>query len=472
MAAPLDLYHTSRAELAELILTQRDQIADLEREVARQRVENATLRATVAHLTEQVGMALAALGEGEAPPDPPVRPRGMPGLKATPAPAPAPPAERRRRAGGYGRSRMQATHHQVHAMARCPLCREPLTGGIVKRTREVIEVPRVPAIVTEHVYLERCCPSCHHRWVPDPALRGAVVGQGRLGVGLLSLIATLREELRLPVERIQWSLRTLHGLSLSAGAIVGACATVAARGQPAIAQIQADIRASPVVHVDETGWRENGRNGYAWTFSTPTQRAFAHGGRDKGMLRTALGEAFAGVLVSDFYGVYTSYEGQHQYCWAHLLREADELAAQHRQPPAVVGWAAALHALYRRACTFADPDPAARRRAQHAFAAEARALGAPCLGVAAAPQRALCERIDRHLAELFVFVADPAVPPTNNAAERSLRHLVTCRKISGGTRGSKGTTTKMALATLFGTWRLQGRDALAECRALLAAPQV
>ena len=48
------------------------------------------------------------------------------------------------------------------------------------------------------------------------------------------------------------------------------------------------------------------------------------------------------------------------------------------------------------------------------------------------------------------------MPPTNNAAERSLRHLVTARKISGGTRSPAGTATKMTLASLFGTWRLQG----------------
>jgi transposase len=73
---------------------------------------------------------------------------------------------------------------------------------------------------------------------------------------------------------------------------------------------------------------------------------------------------------------------------------------------------------------------------------------------------------------LFVFVEDPAVPPTNNAAERSLRHLVTCRKVSGGTRSAAGTTARMTLASLFGTWRAQGRNPLALCRQLLAAPQV
>jgi hypothetical protein len=49
---------------------------------------------------------------------------------------------------------------------------------------------------------------------------------------------------------------------------------------------------------------------------------------------------------------------------------------------------------------------------------------------------------------------------------------VTSRKISGGTRSATGTATKMTLAALFSTWRLHGLDPLAQCRALLAHPQL
>ena len=196
------------------------------------------------------------------------------------------------------------------------------------------------------------------------------------------------------------------------------------------------------------------------------------GGRDQGVLDGAPGEAFAGVLVSDCYGADTHRGGAHQYCWAHLLRGVDDLAAAHPADAGVRGWADAVHALYARARAFGSPDPAARRRAQRGFEAELLALCRPYLEQGGAPPAALCRRIGRHLAELFVFVADPAVPPTNNAAERSLRHLVVSRKVSGGTRSEAGTDTKMALATLFGTWRAQGLDPLLACRRLLAAPRV
>jgi hypothetical protein len=478
----LDLYGASRDELIRLILAQREALADQARRIAGLEAEAASQRATIAHLTARLGEVLAAAapsGDGPADgADGPGAPRGMPGLKpAEAAGGERPP--RRRRGRGFARRRMAPTARQVHALAACPACGAPLAGGTPKRTREVIEVPPAAAVVTEHVYLERRCPDCGRRCVSPPELDGVVVGQSRLGSGLVSLIAVLREEARLPYATIQALLRALHGLELSVGALVGAVQRVAARGQPAATQAQAAIRASPVVHADETGWRQDGHNGYVWTLSTPTHRYFVRGTREKAMLAAALGADFAGVLVSDFYVAYTSYEGRHQYCWAHLLRDVHDLVERHPRDASVHGWAEALGTLFAQAQARAraSADPAARRRAAQTCQAEVAALCAPYLlaaGPAAGPvppQRGLCQRIERHLADLFVFVEEPAVPPTNNAAERSLRHLVVSRKISGGTRSAAGSATKTTLATLFGTWRVQGLNPFTECRRLLTNPQ-
>jgi transposase len=473
MESPLDLYGASREDLLALILRQRERLADQDREIARLRAEVATQQAAMVEMQDRVGVLLAALdapddGAGSS------RPTTMPGLKpATRTPRPMPePRPRKRRTGGYGRRRMRPTARQVHAYAQCPHCAMVLCGGTVKRSREVIELVPGRVEVTAHVYVERRCPGCGGRWLPEPGLAGVVVGQGRLGVGLLALIAGLREELRLPIAGIQGYLEAVHGLRLSVGAIVETLHTVAAQAQPMVNQIRTAIRGSPVLHVDETGWRQNGHNGYVWTFSTAQQRAFVRGSRERAVLEQEIGADFAGVLVSDFYAAYTGYAGRHQYCWAHLLRDVDELTEQHRNDGSVRGWADGVHALYQRAQTDPVAAPGARRQARHRYEAQLGALCAPYLGVVEAPQRVLAERMTKHLSELFVFVEEPTVPATNNAAERSLRHLVTCRKISGGTRSPAGTATRMTLASLFGTWRLQGLDPLAECRALLANPQL
>ncbi len=464
----LDLYHTARDELIRIVVAHRDALADRDRQLAALTAELAATRQSVADLTAQVGALLTASARDDEPPR--ATPRGMPGLKPTESNGRA-ARPRKRRVKGAGRTRMQATDRVIHALVACPDCGAPLAGGWVKRTREVIDLPPPRVVVTDHVYLERRCPDCDRRCVPPPALGGVTSGQRRIGHGLTSLIATLREEARLPFATIQRLLGTLTGLHLSVGALVDAVGHVAVRASPFLAEATAAIRASPVVHADETGWRENGRNGYVWTFSTLEHRLFLHGSRAKPMLTRGLGEAFAGVLVSDFYGVYTGTEGVHQYCWAHLLRDIHDLTTQHPDDAALRGWAAAVGTVFATAQAGARGHRADRWRARNRAQTDLTRVCTPWLDPRV-PQTPLCTRMLRYLESLFVFVTEPAVPATNNVAERSLRPLVVSRKISGGTRSARGTHTKMTLASLFGTWRAQGINPFAACRDLLAAPQV
>ena len=466
----VDLGTASREALLAVIARQQREILRLQQTVAEQQAEIAQLRATVADQRVTIERLEARVRDLEAGGGP-GGPRGMPGLKAKQAPAEPSKRERKRRARGFGRTRGEPTDVVVHALERCPDCGSALDGGTPKRSRQVLELEPSPLQVVEHVYLERTCPRCHRRWTPKAALPGVVAGQQRLGVGLVSLIATLREAGRLPVRTIQWYLAQVHQLALSVGAIVAASQRVAQHGVGAVAQIRERVRASPVVHADETGWRQGGRNGYVWTFSTPDAVLFEHGRRTKAMVDQVLDGSFSGVLVSDFYAAYHHYPGLHQRCWAHLLREIHDLRTEYPQDQALGTWAAAVHGLYAEARAFGAADPRQRVRAARRFEDRLLALCQPFLAAPQAPQRTLCARIEKHLAELFVFVAHPAVPADNNAAERSLRHLVTCRKISGGTRSDQGTQTKMALSSLFGTWALQGLDPLAQSRRLLASPQ-
>ena len=248
--------------------------------------------------------------------------RRMPGLKPKAEGKPAQPKKpRKRRPHGFARTRMTPTQRVEHVVEQCPDCGTQLSGGWTQRTREVIDLPRVPVEVAEHVYIARTCPQCQRCCTPTAQLGGMVLDQQRLGVNLVSLIAALREEARLPFRTIQWYLDAVHGLRLSLGTIVDATQRVARKAQAVMADIVERIRGSPVVHADATGWREDGHNGYVWTFSTPTQRYFLRRGRGKTVVDEVLGEEFAGVLVSDFYAAYHHYDGPKQRCWAHLLRD-------------------------------------------------------------------------------------------------------------------------------------------------------
>ena len=128
-----------------------------------------------------------------------------------------------------------------------------------------------------------------------------------------------------------------------------------------------------MVHADETGWRQNGNNGYVWTFSTPTERYFLRRGRGKAVVDEALSESFSGVLVSDCYAAYHHYDGPKQRCWAHLLRDIHDLVALYPKDTALAQWAAAVHQLYVEARvyvearSFTHPQAQRRRTAQLAW---------------------------------------------------------------------------------------------------------
>jgi|SRR5450755_507810 transposase len=378
-----------------------------------------------------------------------------------------------------GRARMQATQRVEHRLINCPDCHLRLGGISLARLREVIDLPPPAAVeVTEHQIYKGWCASCQ-RWHEAPVdLHDQVLGQGRIGHRLASLIATLRTVMRLPYRQIQVYLRTLHGVQVSIGELVELLHRMSKALGPMLADLKEQCRASPALQADETGWREDGKNGYIWSLSTPTVRYYEyHHSRGSEVVKALIGETYEGVLGSDFYAAYNIHQGLHQRCWVHFLREVHDLKEKHPQHEELFAWAASVKALYEQAVTWAGqgPDPALSPRLQqleceaqqHAFEQRVWQVCQPYLRTPT-PQHTLCERVERFLPELFVFVRVPGVPAHNNLAERSVRPLVIARKISGGTRSPQGSETRMGLASLFGTWIAQHLNPFHQCLAALA----
>lgn len=388
-----------------------------------------------------------------------------------------PGGKRQKRTINFGRKRDIPNQVVNHAYRRCPDCGGKLYNGWLKSRRQVIDLPVSAVTVTEHQVFEHWCSVCRKKVSPRLDLAGTVLGNHRVSVRLMSMIATLREQCRLPLGVIRGYLKIFHQLQLSEGEIAGILNTVAGLAGPAHRRLKHQIRGSPVVHGDETGWRQNGRNGYLWSFSTPNVKYLLYRkSRGRQVVSEVIGDEFEGVLVSDFYGAYNIHQGYHQRCWAHLLRDIKKLTEDYPGHQQLKPWAGDVTILFQAAKDYPCPDrqqystPRAQKqqrvRDSRDFADRLLSICQPYLSKQT-PMTTLCKRIDKYIDELFLFVADPAVPADNNPAERSLRHSVIARKISGGTRSNKGSITKMVLASLFGTWKLQQKNPFQECLNLL-----
>jgi len=445
--------------------------------------ENAALRAEVGVLQQQVtdlqGQLQTALVRIEElkqrTPEAPlfVKPN---------RPAPAEPKKpRKKRAAQHNTSRKRAepTRIERHVLERCPDCKYHLSGESIDYTREVIELPAPqPVEVIEHQVIKRWCPHCEGWRSPKLDLSGQVIGQGRMGVRIASLVSYLRTTLRLPFRAIQSYLGTLHNLRLSLGEIVELTHDVRQQLQPQADQLKVAMQSSTVAHGDETGWRENGQNGYAWAFVTAGPAAVRYFEYDRSrshfVAQRILGAAWRGWLVTDFYGAYNMIPGRHQRCWVHLLRDLHDLKQEQATNAEVTQWASDVRKLYDDAQVWlvAHPLPTlAERRTQYdALFTRACRLGEQYAPTAEHPCCTLAKRLLRHQDELFQFVLVPGLSADNNLAERSIRPLVIMRKISGGSRSAEGTKTRLTLASLLHTWAARNLNPFLECLTALQTP--
>ena len=304
------------------------------------------------------------------------------------------------------------------------------------------------------------------------------MGQGRIGNRAASVVSWLRTTMRLPVKQVQQMMQPVDALTLSVGEIVGLTQAVAETGQATVRAINQAILAQPHVHMDETGWREDGDNGYVWAMSTPNGlRAYIFRFSRAAAIPEKILEGFTGTLVTDFYAAYNPTDGKHQRGWAHLLRDLRELDQEHRMhDPDLPAWITALIQTYRDGVALVErdppPTPTERQALFDSLVEQVRVLGLRWPQDKGHPAHAMRKRLLRHEAELFEFALQPGLAPTNNLAERSVRPLVIARKISGGTRSERGSNTRMDLQTLFATWTAQGKSVLDHCFSMLANPAV
>jgi len=390
-------------------------------------------------------------------------------------------APRKNRGTAFVRKKETPTEQIFHTAQNCSNCGNALLGKpTVAYTHQVIDVPVVPYTVTEHVVCRRWCLKCHKQVMPIVDLSKSTIGRKRIGVNLAAAITTMRDRLRLPLGIIKTYLKIFHGLALSEGEIVDILDIAADKGKPMYEGLLSQIRESRSVHADETGGRENGVNGYFWSFSTEKIHYLMYRkSRGKTVVEEIVGtdsEKFNGVLTTDFYAAYNTYTGFHQRCWVHLLRDIHALKENYRKHPPLNKWAKQVKQIYGEAKAYMGPDPnlpiglqtQERIEKQKEFEDRLKRVCMPYVKKNT-PMSTLSARAVTFLQELFVFIRFTNVESDNNPAERIIRHTVVARKISGGTKTPKGSQTRAILTSLFDTWQLQNLNPLQQCRLLLTS---
>ena len=120
-------------------------------------------------------------------------------------------------------------------------------------------------------------------------------GQRRFGASVQSLVATLHIGCRVPMRMIGKLMWELFELRVSDGEVVKLLDGLKGAGEPEISRLQEGVRSAEAVCADETGWRQDGENGYLWGFFTAGARFFEYRkSRSAQVPKEILGEDFGG----------------------------------------------------------------------------------------------------------------------------------------------------------------------------------
>jgi transposase len=344
---------------------------------------------------------------------------------------------------------------------RCAHCDSTRLGEPeLAHRHQVVYLPQQAAPVDEHQAYACICQDCDRRTVapiPPEVLASA------FGPCVVALIAQLSGEYRLPKRSIQKLLLSLFGISISVGAICDQEQTVArALGQPYAEAAQA-VKQAQVVNADETGMRVARHKAWLWVAVAELATVFLVAPHRNGEAAQALlGNEFERVLGADRWVSYEAVVVElRQLCWAHLLRDFlgwTELGAAGRKlGKGLLGQARKMFRWWAQVKEGAMTREIFQRRMKpmrdRVMLLLEQATECPVPKIAG-----MAGDILRLSFGLFTFVDHAGVEPTNNAAERALRHAVVWRKISGGVDSVKGARFLERILTAYATLKQQGRD--------------
>jgi transposase len=372
-----------------------------------------------------------------------------------------------------------------HRPAVCAQCQAPLDEAevVLRERRQVQDLPRVRPVVTEYQTLHVRCPHCQAVSVGTFPVEAP--SRAQYGPHLRAFAVYLLQQQFVPYGRVRELCADLFGISLSLGTLQGWVRRSAVTLAPVETQLKAALQRGPILHVDETGVRRNGRLAWAHVASTALLTHYAVHAKRGSEATDAVGilPAFTGVSIHDGWKPYWRYTRcRHALCNIHHLRELAFLEEQYQQR-----WAKELKELLREMKATVDEVRASGLRSlpmavRAAFVTRYRALLAA--GHAAnppperrprqrgrvkqSPARNLLERLWLDQDEVLAFLDDFAVPFDNNQAERDVRMLKVQQKVSGCFRSDWGAEAFACLRGYLSTLRKQGRPLLAALEALFA----
>lgn len=373
---------------------------------------------------------------------------------------------------GYARHVPERIDHiKPLILKRCPHCNTKLGETQEIRLRHVTDIKLTSKVKNTRYDIHRkYCPKCKKLVEPEVP---NVLPKAQFGLNLMLLVMYLKLGLRLPCNKICDYFLTLYNLKISEGGIVVILRQLANAFGDYYTYLEKLVKLARVKYTDSTSWRIDGRNYFAWVFIACGVVLYKIRKRNNHKVGLAMfGRKQNGkVLVVDRHAAFRTLAEKAgfllQLCWSHILENSKELAREfgaegryvHRKLKEIYALADGLNHEGTPEMVEQLKGDMFQLMARHYKHSIVRKF-----------IHALYYRDGKGGDNLFRFVTDPEIDPTNNISERELRALVIIRKISNGSRSRRGANATAMLLSVIQTLRFNKKNVLQGLHEILNNP--
>ncbi len=433
-------------------------VKELEERIEELEGENEKLREKLTLKDEKIKRLHKKLRKYKNPHTPSSKKRGS--SKSKPSSSSQKKIGRKKGHEGTTRSKPEPEQTVIVEEEDCPECGNRLEEPEEIETKVVEDIPEPEPVIAKEYRLGRYeCEGCGEEVV---ASHPDCPEEGRFGKNVLIQATLLKYEERIPYRKVSDLFEWQYDLEVSPASVLDFLRRTSDWLQPEYEQIWRNVQNSDILYVDETGMKVDGEKHWIWAFTTGRETLVAlRKSRGKKVLKEVLGENFDGTIVCDGWSSYATYVKNIapgtdlQRCWAHLLREAEDLADKCEKAESISD---ELHEIYENLTEFIGKDPPPERREERRKKAEEELEILLEKDYENEKVEDLVKKIKNGKKHWFTFVTEPGLEPTNNRAERALREHVVHRKIIGGLRSQKGVKIHETIMTLLTTWKQQNLD--------------
>jgi len=347
---------------------------------------------------------------------------------------------------------------------RCHHCNTKLGETQEIRSRHITDIKLTSKVKTTRFNIHRkYCPTCDK--IVEPEVKQALP-HARFGLNLMLLVMYLRLGLRLPCNKICEYFMDMFSLKISEGEIIGILRQLVVAFGDYYSYLEKIVKIARIKYSDTTSWRINGKNHVAWVFiacGVVLYKIRKSNNHKVGL--SFLNKQQGNVLVVDRLSAMRLFAKKAgfllQLCWSHILQDTKQLAENfgaegeyvHKKLKEIYALAKGLNHNGNREMVEQLQAEVFRLTLRHYKHSIIRKF--------------VNNLYYRDGDDLFRFVTDPEIDPTNNISERELRALVIIRKISYGSRSNRGANATAMLLSIIQTLRLKKENVLQGLQAIL-----